>query len=269
MGKKKHLNGIDELDMEFIDAKMRLNELSPGLEYLDAYKNQLKTLSYKLEIKCKNQKQKEFLNTLKDKSKVVCFGVGSAGTGKSFISLSYALKELKEQNFDKIIMIVPTAPAGGADLGLGFLKGELEDKTRPYKEADKDTVEKILKISGNGDAKITTSALMNGGYIRYELINFILGKTFDNALILVNEAEQYTKSNMKLLLTRIGENSKVIITGDCEQVNRKDIVRGKEECGLAVVAERLSDMEEIGITEFNREDIVRNPIITKILDRLD
>ena len=269
MGRKKHLKGIDDFDMEFIDSKMRADALSSGLEYLDAYKNQLKTLNYKLEIKCKNQKQKEFLNILKDKTKEVCFGIGSAGTGKSFISLSYALKELKEQNFEKIIMIVPTAPAGGADLGLGFLKGELEDKTRPYKEADKDTIEKILKISGNGEAKITASALINGGYVRYEFINFILGKTFDNALILVNEAEQYTKDNMKLLLTRIGENSKIIITGDCEQVNRREIVKGREECGLAFVAERLSDMEEVGVTEFNREDIVRNPIITKILDRLD
>lgn len=86
---------------------------------------------------------------------------------------------------------------------------------------------------------------------------------------MVNEAEQYTKDNMKLLLTRIGENSKIIITGDCEQVNRRDIVKGKEGCGLAFVAERLSDMEEVSVTEFNREDIVRNQIITKILDRLD
>ena len=169
MGRKKHLKGIDDFDMEFIDSKMRADALSSGLEYLDAYKNQLKALNYKLEIKCKNQKQKQFLNILKDKTKEVCFGIGSAGTGKSFISLSYALKELKEQNFEKIIMIVPTAPAGGADLGLGFLKGELEDKTRPYKEADKDTIEKILKISGNGDAKITASSLINGGYVRCQL----------------------------------------------------------------------------------------------------
>lgn len=269
MAKKKHINGIDDFDMDYIDSKMRHDTLSEGLEYLDAYKKQLKTLSYKLDIKCKNQKQKEFLNDLRNKSKEVCFGIGSAGTGKSFISLSYALKELKDQNFSKIIMIVPTAPAGGADLGLGFLKGELDDKTRPYKEADKDTIEKILKISGNGDSKATASALINGGYVKYEFINFILGKTFDNALILVNEAEQYTKDNMKLLLTRIGENSKIIITGDCEQVNRRDIVKGKEGCGLAFVAERLSDMEEVSVTEFNREDIVRNQIITKILDRLD
>ena len=96
MAKKKHINGIDDFDMYYIDSKMRHDTLSEGLEYLDAYKNQLKTLSYKLDIKCKNQKQKEFLNDLRNKSKEVCFGIGSAGTGKSFISLSYALKELKD-----------------------------------------------------------------------------------------------------------------------------------------------------------------------------
>ena len=94
-------------------------------------------------------------------------------------------------------------------------------------------------------------------------------KTFDDALILVNEAEQYTKENMKLLLTRIGENSKVVITGDCEQVNRRDIVNKKAECGLEYAANHLRDLDEIGITEFTREDIVRNPLITKILDNWD
>lgn len=269
MAKKKHLKGIDESDMEFIDSKMRAEKLQTGLEFLDSYKNQIKALNYKVDIKCKNQKQKDFLNELKNKKKQICLGIGSAGTGKSFISLSYALKELKEQRFDNIIIIVPTAPAGGVDLGLGFLKGELEDKTRPYKEADKDTIEKILKLSGNGDSKVAASILINSGFIKYEFINFILGKTFDNSLILVNEAEQYTKDNMKLLLTRMGDKSKIVITGDCEQVNRRDIVKGKEKCGLEFVTERLSDMEEVGVTEFKREDIVRNPLITKILDRLD
>jgi phosphate starvation-inducible PhoH-like protein len=97
----------------------------------------------------------------------------------------------------------------------------------------------------------------------------MLGKTFDNALILVNEAEQYTKEDMKLILTRIGEKSKLVITGDCEQVNRQSIVKGKDECGLSYVADKLNGMEEVAVTTFSREDIVRNKLITKILDRLD
>jgi phosphate starvation-inducible PhoH-like protein len=163
-------------------------------------------------------------------------------------------------------MIVPTAPAGGIDLNLGYLKGDFEDKTRPFKECDQETISKILKNSGNVDYTVIAGNLINSGYIRYEFINYVLGKTFDDSLILVNEAEQYTKENMKLLLTRIGENSKVIITGDCEQVNRRDIVNKKAVCGLEYATERLGELDEVGVTEFTRDDIVRNPLITKILD---
>lgn len=265
MGKKKNLKGIDELEMEFIEEKMKKDS---ALNYLTScgYATHLKALSFKLDIKCKNEKQKEFLNVLKNQNNQICFGIGAPGTGKSYISLAYALKELKEGRFSNIVMIVPTAPAGGIDLNLGYLKGDFEDKTRPFKECDQETISKILKNSGNVDSTIIAGNLINSGYIRYEFINYVLGKTFDDSLILVNEAEQYTKDNMKLLLTRIGENSKVVITGDCEQVNRRDIVAKKAVCGLEYATERLKELDEVGITEFTRNDIVRNPLITKILD---
>jgi len=269
MGKKKNLkDSLDELEIEFIEKKMKGDS---ALNYLTScgMATQLKALSFKLEIKCKNEKQKDFLNVMKNKNHQVCFGIGAPGTGKSYISLAFALKELKECKYSSIVMIVPTAPAGGLDLNLGYLKGDFEDKTRPFKECDEETIAKILKNSGNGDSQIMAKNLINGGYIRYEFINYVLGKTFDDALILVNEAEQYTKENMKLLLTRLGENSKVIITGDCEQVNRRDIVSKKAECGLAYAASHLESLPEVGITEFTREDIVRNPLITKILDNWD
>ncbi len=261
MAKKKHLKGIDETEMEIIDEKM-----AKGVDNSLQFTRQLKMLSYKLDIKCKTEIQKAFLNELKDKTKEICFGVGSPGTGKSFISLSYALKELKEGNYDKIIMIVPTAPAGGVDLHLGYLKGELEDKVKPYKAADMETITKILKLSGNYDASQISEALVNNGCIKYEFINFLLGKTLDNAIILVNEAEQYTKENLKLILTRIGENCKVIITGDCEQVNRNSIVKNKDVCGLYYATNVLTELEEISVTEFTKDDIVRNKLITKILE---
>ena len=147
-------------------------------------------------------------------------------------------------------MIVPRAKSGCIDLKLGYLKGDFEDKTKPFKECDQETISKILKNSGNVENTVIAGNLINSGYIRYEFINYVLGKTFDDSLILVNEAEQYTKDNMKLLLTRIGENSKVIITGDCEQVNRRDIVNKKSECGLAYAASHLKDLDEVGVTEF-------------------
>jgi phosphate starvation-inducible PhoH-like protein len=268
MGKKKNLKDLSDLELDFIEEKMKGDS---ALNYLtsEGLCTKLKTLSYRLEIKCKNEKQKEFLNLLKNKKYEICFGVGSPGTGKSYISLAYALKEIKEGKYSNIIMMIPTAPAGGLDLNLGYLKGTLQDKIEPYLECDEQTITKILKNSGNVDPHMIAQSLISNGIIKYEFINFALGKTFDDSLILINECEQYTKDNMRLLLTRLGENSKMIITGDSLQTNRRDIVNRKSESGLLYAIEHIGDLEEVGITEFGREDIVRNPLITKILDNWD
>lgn len=269
MSKKKNLkSSIDDLEMEFIEEKMKKDS---ALNYLtsEGLKTCLKDFGYKIEIKCKNERQKEFLNSLKDDDKDICFGVGAAGTGKSFISLAYSLKALKEGKYEHIIMVVPTAQASGKDMGFGYLKGTLDEKSQPFKDVDRYTVEKILKMSGNLEAKFYASRLIEGGAIQYEFINFMLGKTFDHSLILVNEAEQYTKDDMRLILTRLGEGSKLIITGDSAQINRNSLLKSKEVCGLTFAAEKLSDMEETAITEFKKEDIVRNPLISKILERFE
>jgi len=269
MGKKKNLKeSITELEMEFIEQKMKGD---CALNYLtsEGLCSKLKTLGYKIDIKCKNEKQKEFLKLLKNKNYQICFGVGSPGTGKSYLSLAYALKELKDGNYSNIIMMIPTAPAGGLDLNLGYLKGDLETKIQPYLECDEQTITKILRNSGNADPYMTAQSLISNNYIKYEFINFALGKTFDNALICVNECEQYTKENLRLILTRLGENSKMILTGDSLQTNRRDIVTKKSESGLLYAIEHIGKLDEVGITEFTREDIVRNPLITKILDNWD
>ena len=265
MVKKKNLNGITKDDMEFIDEKINYNNIIDA----NSNMNMSKALGYKLNIKCKNERQKEFLNNLKNDDKIITFGIGSAGTGKSYISLSYALSKIRDGLFDKIIIVVPTAQASGKDMGFGFLKGELDDKTKPFKDVDRYTIEKILKTCGNLDAKEISKYLINSGIIQYEFINFMLGKTFDKSLILVNEAEQYTKDDMKLILTRLGEDSKIIITGDVEQVNRQSIVKKQDICGLSYACEKLKDLNEVAITEFTRNDIVRNPLITKILNNFD
>lgn len=271
MSKRKNLkNGLDELEMEFVEKKMKC-ESSDALNYISSpnLRTQLRTLSYKVNPKCKNERQKEFLNQLKDKHKEICFGIGSPGTGKSFISLSYALQAVKNGDYDRIIMVIPTSQSGGKDLDVGFLKGELSDKVAPFCEADKNTIEKILSLGGTISAREYANALVTSGIIQHEFVTFMLGKTFDNALILVNECEQYSKDNMRLILTRIGDNSKMIITGDAKQVNRKSIKNKQDICGLTYSVDKLKDMDEVSVTEFTDEDIVRNKLITKILKRFD
>ena len=269
MGRKKNLKGIDDFEVDLINEKMGKNVADYMRENDLISPTFLKALNFKLEIKCKTEKQKMFLSQLKDKNKELCFGIGAPGTGKSFISLSYALKAIKDGLYSNIVMIIPTAQAGGADLSIGFLKGDFEQKVSPFCEADKETIGKILKLSGNSSYVEIANSLVNSGIVKHEYVNFLLGKTIDNSIILINEAEQYTKSNMRLMLTRIGENSKIIITGDSKQVNRKSIKNNTEECGLTYACEHLSDLDEVSITEFNEDDIVRNGLITKILNKFD
>ena len=261
MGRKKNLKGIDESDIELIESKMGYSINDRTINFISP----LKSFDYKVVIKCKNKKQKDFLNILKDESKIICFGIGSAGSGKSYISLSYALQALKDEStpYKKIICLVPTCQAGA--MSLGFLKGTLEEKVQPFIEADSYTMEKILSNSGNYSGKQLIEGLIRNDVINYDVVNFARGKTYDNSLILINEAENYSKEEMLLLLTRIGENSKIIISGDIEQMDRKDLKT--TQCGMTYALEKLKDMDEVDCVEFHNEDIVRNPIISKIIDR--
>ena len=263
MARKKHLQGVDETDLEIIEEKMR--ETSNGQPYSDS--TILSTnYSFKINLKCKNQKQKDFLNLLKNDSYQIVIGLGSAGSGKSMISLAYALNTIKigqTSQFRHIVCMIPTCPAG--NMNIGFLKGTLEEKIEPYLQADGHTMEKILELSGNTSCKSTIDGLFRNGIIRYELVNFSRGKTFDNTLILVNEAENYSKEEMLLILTRVGEGSKLILTGDLQQCDRQDIKRSKSKSGLEYACDKLKDLEEFAMVEFGPEDVVRNPIITKIL----
>lgn len=228
-----------------------------------------KHLDFRVKLKCKNAKQKEFLNQLRNDNKKICFGLGSPGTGKSFVSLGYALEAIKEGRYDNIVMIIPTAQAGGADFSIGFLKGDFNEKTYMFTESDKQTITKILKISGNSSENEITNKLVSSGVIKYEYVNFLLGKTFDRSIILVNEAEEYTKDNMRLILTRMGEDSKIVITGDIKQVNRRSIKNKNDEAGLPYASSVLKELEETSITTFEDSDIVRNGLITKILEKYD
>lgn len=116
MGRKKNLKGVDENDIELIESKMGYN-ISDRIQN---FITPLKSFEYKVNIKCKNKKQKEFLNILKDDSKIICFGIGSAGSGKSYISLAYALQALKDEStpYKKIICLVPTCQAGAMNLRI-------------------------------------------------------------------------------------------------------------------------------------------------------
>lgn len=228
-------------------------------------------LNYAVKVSCKNEKQKEFVNSLKDNHKEICFGVGSAGTGKTFLSLMMALKLLKinTDKFKKIYIFVNPCESTRS-LSIGFLKGTYEEKIEPYIQNSINNIQKILELSNNKDVNEIVGTLISKGVINFEIINYVKGKTFENCICLVEEAEDLSKEDVLLLLTRKGgKNCKYIITGDDKQISRDDIRKHKSIAGLTYAANVLKDLEEVSVTEFTTDDIVRDELITKIIKRFE
>lgn len=257
MAKKKRLvESLDEDEFEYIKGKM-----NPEKE--DANVNLSKLLGFKLKLKCKNQKQKELHNLIKEKQIVFC--QGSAGTGKSYIAVETALDLLKNGPYRRIIICCPNVESSSMPLGL--LPGTVDEKLQPFLDAIEFTIEKILDDSGNFNSKDILVNLLKNDMVIEEAASFLRGKTFDDSIIIVDESENFNKQEMLLILTRIGRNSKMVFLGDNMQIDRRDIKKSGEKCGLDYAIETLKDIDDIGMLEFTEDDIVRNPIITDILKK--
>lgn len=203
-------------------------------------------------FKCKNQKQKEFVKLITDKE--IVFASGPAGVGKSYVTIARAIELLQNKSnpYKKILI---SKPAIEAEEKHGFLPGDMKDKMEPYVASSIDIVDKIL---GKG----TREKLVEAGIIQVEALAYIRGKSIDNTIFIMEEAQNMSPNQVKTLLTRIGENSKFIISGDLDQ---SDKYRDVTHSGLYDVMSRHRNITEIGFFEFGNEDIVRNPIICKIL----
>ncbi len=231
----------------------------------------IKLPKYKIAVKCKNQKQKDFINNLKNREKEICFGIGSAGTGKTYLSIAESLSLLKDtdNDYQKIIIFLTTCEST-KELRIGFLKGVLDDKIEPYKQNSINTIEKILLNSGNANAKEITKELIDKNFIQFDLINFIKGKTYENCICILEEAEDLSREDMKLILTRKGgDTCKMICTGDTKQINREDLRKNNEKSGLKFASDILNGIPEVSTTVFNNEDIVRDKLLCEIIKRFE
>lgn len=207
----------------------------------------------KLSTRGKNKKQKDLLTAIGLKE--ITIAVGPAGVGKSYISVAKALELLAspDNNYQKIYIVTPAVES---EENLGFLKGTLEEKLDPYLFSTYYLIDKII-------GKSNRKRLQELNIVEPLALAFMRGMNVDNALLIFEEAQNSTIGQMKTLLTRIGFSSKFIISGDLEQVDRKDCKTN----GLQDAIDKVKDMEEIGIVQFEKEDIVRNPLISRILDR--
>ncbi len=213
----------------------------------------LKTIIGEINFKPKNTKQKEFYNLMEEREIVIC--TGPAGVGKSYLTALKALELLANPN-NEYYKIVITTPAVEADEKLGYLPGDVLEKMAPYTYSTLYLFEKII-----GKKQVQT--LMESESIIIMPLGYMRGINVDHSILIAEEFQNSTKRQTKTLLTRIGFKSKFIISGDLEQSDR---YRDTTETGLYDAMNRLKNISGIGMCSFTEEDVVRNPLIGKILE---
>jgi phosphate starvation-inducible PhoH-like protein len=208
-----------------------------------------------VDLKCKNPNQKTFINLISDNK--ITIAAGPAGTGKTYLACAQALKMLKsDPKFKRIILVKSVTVLEGEE--IGFLKGDMKEKMYPFTISFLDNFHKLI---GEG----LTQIMLDMGLIQVLPLAYIRGRSIDNAIIIVDEAQNITKKNMRSTLTRIGTDSIMIITGDTKQIDMKN----HQMSSLELVVHLFADKPNIGVLEFDKKDIVRDPIVMLIEETFD
>jgi len=200
-------------------------------------------------IKPKTVGQKKYVEAIKNNT--IVFGIGPAGTGKTFLAVAMAVKALRNKQVSRIILTRPAIEAGEK---LGFLPGDLQSKIDPYLRPLYDALFEMM-------GQETYSKLIEKGVIEIAPLAYMRGRTLDDSFIILDEAQNSTFEQMKMFLTRLGFNSKAVVTGDPSQI---DLPYGQKS-GLIAACEILADIEDIKIHRFSEKDVVRHRLIQKII----
>ncbi|MCM1258096.1 MAG: PhoH family protein [Roseburia sp.] len=200
-------------------------------------------------VKPKTIGQKNYVDNIR--GKMIVFGTGPAGTGKTYLAIAMAVTAFKNEEVSRIILTRPAIEAGEK---LGFLPGDLQSKIDPYLRPLYDALYQIMGAE-------SFQRNMEKGLIEVAPLAYMRGRTLDNAFIILDEAQNTTPAQMKMFLTRIGFGSKVVITGDATQ---KDLAPGTKS-GLDIALRVLRKVEDIGICELTSSDVVRHPLVQKIV----
>ena len=204
-------------------------------------------------IKPKTLGQKRYIDAIRNK--MIVFGIGPAGTGKTYLAMAMAITAFKNHEVERIILTRPAIEAGEK---LGFLPGDLQSKVDPYLRPLYDALYQIM----GADSFLKN---MEKGLIEVAPLAYMRGRTLDNAYIILDEAQNTTPAQMKMFLTRIGFGSKVIITGDASQ---KDLAPGTQS-GLDVAEKVLGKISDISFIRMTSRDVVRHPLVQKIVKAYD
>ena len=235
-------NRISEEDiLEIVKGKKTTDEMPDGVVVY--------TMSGK-PVKPRSDRQQQLVEAFCRNDMV--FAVGPAGTGKTYLSIALAVKALKEKTIKKIILSRPAVEAGEK---LGFLPGDMKEKIDPYLQPLYDALEDMLPAAKLQD-------LMEKHVIQIAPLAFMRGRTLSDAVVILDEAQNTTCAQLRMCLTRMGWNSKMIITGDMTQIDLPSHTKS----GLKEALEILRDIEGIGVVELGQKDIVRHKLVTRIVN---
>lgn len=218
-------------------------------ELLDLFRGEIAHTYRGKPIRVKTIGQRHYVSTIKKKD--IVFGIGPAGTGKTYLAVVLAVMALKEGAVKRIVLTRPAVEAGE---NLGFLPGDLQEKVDPYLRPLYDALYDVMGLDQVGKA-------LERGMIEVAPLAYMRGRTLDDAFIILDEAQNTTPEQMKMFLTRLGFGSKMVITGDITQI---DLPRGKRS-GLVEASHILHEIEEIGFVHFAEQDVVRHSLVQKII----
>ncbi len=237
---------IDPEAIENIFEAVKLNKESVYLENMDAILT--RTFSGK-PIRAKTLGQSIFIDAIK--SYDLTFAIGPAGTGKTYLAVCYAVELLKRGDVKKIILTRPAVEAGE---NLGFLPGDLKEKVDPYLRPLYDALDDMLSSE-------RVERYIENKVIEIAPLAYMRGRTLDDAVVILDEAQNTTKAQMIMFLSRLGRNSKMIVNGDLTQIDLPQ----RQESGLRLAQRRLSNIKDISFVNLTHSDVVRHPLVIKIL----
>jgi len=232
-----------------IDKKTVLSHINNGFSNEENESIVYGSSGKRIYAKTSNQKKIVDLHEKND----LLFVIGPAGTGKTYVSVALGVKALKEKKIKKIIITRPVVEAGE---NLGFLPGDLQDKIDPYLKPIYDALEDMIPVQ-------KMKKFIENKTIEIAPLAYMRGRTLKNAFILLDEAQNTTESQLKMFLTRLGQNSKMIVTGDISQVD----LRKNQSSGLIDAQNKLNGISGIGFTFLDSTDVLRHSLVKKILDK--
>lgn len=241
------------ITLKDVEAAIKMAENDTIHHLIDLYDEEITKDAFGKTIRAKTMGQRLYVNAMKNNDLV--FGIGPAGTGKTFLAVVYAAKQLRKGAVKRIVLTRPAVEAGES---LGFLPGDLKEKVDPYLRPLYDGLNTVL-------GREQTARFIERGTIEIAPLAYMRGRTLDDAFVILDEAQNTTHAQMKMFLTRLGFGSKMVVTGDQTQI---DLPKGVKS-GLKEAVKKLHGVKRINIMQLDQSDVVRHPLVSKIIDRYE